>query len=102
MRIYICTKFRENILNSISYGAETKSKQMDRGTDGCPERWMDGRRARHNTTCLRRAYKNLKPCSLVMLHVKFYINWCSGFTEEIVLINYFRTGIRAVTLVNRK
>ena len=45
MMVYICTKFHENILNGIRF--------MER-----IEKLMDGQTARHNTTRLRRAYKN--------------------------------------------
>ena len=50
--VYICTKFHENILNGIRVMERTR--EVNRRTD----RQTDGQRARHNTTRLRRAYKN--------------------------------------------
>ena len=43
MMVYICTKFHENILNGIRVMERTRK--------------VNGRRARHNTTRLQRAYK---------------------------------------------
>ena len=48
MMDYICS-FHENILNGIE-----RIRKVNGRTAGRP----DGRRARHNTTRLRRAYKN--------------------------------------------
>ena len=56
--VYICTKFHENILNGIRVMERTRN--VNGRTDGRPDRQTDGRTdrvARHNTTCLRRAYK---------------------------------------------
>ena len=50
MMIYICTKFHENILNGFRVMERTRKVNGQ----------TDGRRARHNTTRLRRAYKNEK------------------------------------------
>ena len=54
---YICIKFHENILNGIRV-MELQRKVNGR-PDGQTDGWTDRRRARHNTTRLRRAYKNL-------------------------------------------
>ena len=53
--VYICTKFHENILNGIRVMERTR--EVNGRTDRRTDRWTDGRRARHNTTRLRRAYK---------------------------------------------
>ena len=55
MMVYICTKFHENILNGI--GVMEGTRKVNGRTDGRPHR----RSAQHNTTRLRRAYKN-KSC----------------------------------------
>ena len=57
MMVYICTKFHENILNGIRVVERTQ--KVNRRTDGCPDRQTEGRRARHNTTHLRQAYKKV-------------------------------------------
>ena len=62
--VYVWTKFHENILNGFSYGADMKSQQTDE--------WQP----RHNTSHLRRAYKN------------FYDNWLEIFTEELQLQDF--------------
>ena len=55
MIVYICTKFHENILKSIKVMERTpKAKGW---TDRRTSRQTDGRKAQHNTTRLRRAYK---------------------------------------------
>ena len=50
MMVNICTKFHENILNGI------RVMERTRKVNGR----TDGRRERHKTTRLRRAYKNEK------------------------------------------
>ena len=61
MMVYICTKFHENILNGIRVMVRTR--KVNGRTDGRPDRRTDrrpdGRRLRHNTTRLQRAYKNV-------------------------------------------
>ena len=54
MMVYICTKFYENILNRIRVMERTR--KVNGRTDGRPDRRTDGQWARHNTTCLCRAY----------------------------------------------
>ena len=55
MMIYIYAKFHENIFNGIKVMERTR--KVNGRTNGRPNRRIDGRRTRHNTTRLRRTYK---------------------------------------------
>ena len=50
--VYICTKFHENILNSI------RVKERTRKVNGQTDVRTDGWRERHNMARLRQAYEN--------------------------------------------
>ena len=60
MMVYICTKVNENILMGIKVMERTQ--KVNGRTEGCPYRQM----ARHNTTHLLQANKNISPRSALM------------------------------------